>query len=196
MIRECFKTNSGIMFDADRLRGIGLDPDSLYPHVAPRPAPELLDKHASLRSKPQPTSTWTGSLFRSSRKIEIPLTPTSPESTCVHGYFGDLLEGTEEGEDLLDCLEPTYDQLELRKGWWILELLPLTFKVQLLNNEWKQWRGLNFGRPREVPEEAQKEQGIKVHRTVKMRMDAAPSPGSSKRYTPRVKFFVEPTWVD
>lgn len=142
MIRECFKTNSGIMFDADRLRGIGLDPDALYPNVAPRPQADLPDKHASLRSKPQSRSTWTASLFRSSRRLEIPSTPSTPESTCVHDrYYGDLLVGTEEGEDLLDCLEPAYDQLELRKGWWILELLPLTFKVQLLNNEWKEWRG-------------------------------------------------------
>jgi hypothetical protein len=37
MIRECFKTKSGIMFDCDSLRNIGLDPPSLFPHVTPRP---------------------------------------------------------------------------------------------------------------------------------------------------------------
>lgn len=42
MIRECFRTNSGIQFEADKLRAIaGIDPASLYPIVLPRPPPEL-----------------------------------------------------------------------------------------------------------------------------------------------------------
>ncbi|KAI0640162.1 hypothetical protein C8Q77DRAFT_114336 [Trametes polyzona] len=39
MIRECFKTNTGIRFHGELLKKIGLDPASLHPHVAARPPP-------------------------------------------------------------------------------------------------------------------------------------------------------------
>jgi len=39
MIRECFKTGTGIMFDAQGLKEVGLDPATLYPFVTPRPPP-------------------------------------------------------------------------------------------------------------------------------------------------------------
>ncbi|KAL1951077.1 hypothetical protein VTO73DRAFT_226 [Trametes versicolor] len=39
MIRECFKTNTGIRFHGELLRRIGLDPAALHPHVADRPSP-------------------------------------------------------------------------------------------------------------------------------------------------------------
>ena len=39
MVRECFKTKTGIMFDPSRLRRIGLDPATLYPEVLKRPDP-------------------------------------------------------------------------------------------------------------------------------------------------------------
>lgn len=48
MIRECFRTNTGIQFQADKLREIaGIDPDSLYPIVQPRPAPLEIPKELS-----------------------------------------------------------------------------------------------------------------------------------------------------
>ena len=43
---------------------------------------------------------------------------------------------TEEEEDLADALCPLYDQLDIAKGWWVLELLPLQQRYQKPNNEW------------------------------------------------------------
>jgi hypothetical protein len=37
---------------------------------------------------------------------------------------------SEEHEELLDALSPLYDQLDLSKAWWILEILPLRHLVQ------------------------------------------------------------------
>lgn len=37
MIRECFRTNTGIRFHAESLRSIGLDPATLHPQALPRP---------------------------------------------------------------------------------------------------------------------------------------------------------------
>lgn len=39
MVRECFRANTGIQFQAERVRDIGLDPASLYPIVKERPGP-------------------------------------------------------------------------------------------------------------------------------------------------------------
>lgn len=48
MIRECFRTNSGIQFEADKLRAIaGIDPASLYPIVLPRPPPLEIHKEVA-----------------------------------------------------------------------------------------------------------------------------------------------------
>ena len=43
---------------------------------------------------------------------------------------------SEEEEDLADALSPIYDQLSLRWGWWILELMPTQRRVQLEDNKW------------------------------------------------------------
>jgi hypothetical protein len=33
--------------------------------------------------------------------------------------------GSEEEEELHDALSPVYDQLKLKRWWWILEILPI-----------------------------------------------------------------------
>ena len=52
---------------------------------------------------------------------------------------------------------------------------------------------INVGRARRVNNQAAK--GIKVHRSVKMRMEAE-ARALGKKYVPKLKFEVEPTWVD
>ncbi|TFK63441.1 hypothetical protein BDN72DRAFT_826641 [Pluteus cervinus] len=39
MVRECFKAKTGIMFNVEGLRRLGMDPNRLYPEVKPRPKP-------------------------------------------------------------------------------------------------------------------------------------------------------------
>lgn len=48
---------------------------------------------------------------------------------------------------------------------------------------------MNLARPRVLPD--QKKHGIKVHRSVKMRMEAR-----GMKYKPKLKFDVDPEWVD
>ena len=50
-------------------------------------------------------------------------------------------EVSEEDEDLKDALSPIYDQLKLKRGWRILEILPVTFKHPHSDDEWvEHWR--------------------------------------------------------
>ncbi|KIP04937.1 hypothetical protein PHLGIDRAFT_75091 [Phlebiopsis gigantea 11061_1 CR5-6] len=113
-----------------------------------------------------------------------------PGTTVPDGGAGARL--SEEEEDLADALCPIYDQLALRRGWWALEVVPLRHRVQLEDDSWVSERTMNLGRGRVVPN--QRVQGVHVHRSVKMRMEADGLRGG--RYTPRAKFEVEPTWVD
>jgi len=39
MVRQCFLLRTGILFHKTMFKDIGLDPDTLYPDVLPRPAP-------------------------------------------------------------------------------------------------------------------------------------------------------------
>ncbi|PBK63020.1 hypothetical protein ARMSODRAFT_894919 [Armillaria solidipes] len=188
MIRECFKAETGIMFDSERLREIGLDPATLYPFVMPRPPAlsvgsamiptgrrkTLLLKRlvSKLRRHPLPVSD-EGQPFAQEVSIECP--PI----------------GTEEEEELRDALSLMYDQLKLSKSWWILELVPLEFRQQVENGKLVSRFGLNLGRPREIPNSSSR---VKVHRTVRMRMEASHE-HNRRKYKPKA-FFKNPIWID
>ncbi|KAJ7202267.1 hypothetical protein GGX14DRAFT_654041 [Mycena pura] len=174
MIRECFKTNSGIMFDCDGLRSIGLDPDSLYPFVKPRPpALPLGDR----RIKPIPP--------KSLRK--------APDDSKAAAAAAAKNPATEEELDREDALCPVYDQLRLAWFWWILEFLPLKQRYQRGDNEWMTYLGPNLGKGRFI--QKQRTNGVKVHRTVRTRLEALTMNGG--KYIPKAAFDLERTiWVD
>jgi len=88
---------------------------------------------------------------------------------------------TEEEHELLDALSPKYDQLVIKKTWWLGEILPMTHRYQRSNDEWAKSFGMNMGRGRVIPR--QKTQGAKLHRSVKIRMDAMFEEG--KKYVPK-----------
>ncbi|KAK0466044.1 uncharacterized protein EV420DRAFT_1474854 [Desarmillaria tabescens] len=101
----------------------------------------------------------------------------------------------EETEDLRDALSPMFDQLSLVPAWWILELLPAKVRYQKRDDTWGKTltpHSLNRGQPRHIPR--QDVQGVKVHRTVKLRMESEHVAGG--KYEPKAGWTVEPTWVD
>ena len=98
-----------------------------------------------------------------------------------------------EEEDLADAISPIYDQLSLAWFWWILEFFPIRIRYQHGDNSWANYLGWNLGRGRVIPK--QKTQGVKVHRSVKMRMEATYENGG--RYVPKASFDERyTTWVD
>ncbi|KAJ7726440.1 hypothetical protein DFH07DRAFT_237077 [Mycena maculata] len=178
MIRECFKTNSGIMFDCDGLRGIGLDPDGLYPHVLPRP-PALPVGNLRIQSIPSSKS-------QSAAQQEVALRNYAATEEAIR-------HTSEEELDLQDALCPIYDQLSLAWFWWILEILPIKQRYQKSDNTWATYIGMNMGNGRFIPK--QKTNGIRVHRSVKTRLDAETERG--QKYKPKAAFDLErTTWVD
>ncbi|KAJ7490759.1 hypothetical protein FB451DRAFT_1124330 [Mycena latifolia] len=181
MIRECFKTNSGIMFSSDGLRSLGLDPSTLYPHVVSRP-PALSVGTARIRpipSKKSQATVQTEDLSDFANVASLP--PVDP------------VDRTEEDHDLQDALSPVYDQLNLAWFWWILEFLPVRQRYQRSDNTWATFYGWNMAKGRFIP--GQKRLGVRVHRSVKTRLEAQTADGG--KYEPRAAFDLErTTWVD
>ena len=137
----------------------------------------LLKKGNRPRPKPRPTS-------------RLALGAESPSNTELEIGNHHL---TEEENELLDCLQPMYDQLSLRWFWWILEFWPMKQRFQRSEEEWSPAWGINMGEPRFIPR--QKTHGVKVHRSVKMRMEARFEDGT--KYIPRAFLDEENiTWVD
>ncbi|KAI0094239.1 hypothetical protein BDY19DRAFT_880415 [Irpex rosettiformis] len=172
MIRQCFLANTGIRFHSELLRNIGIDPDSLYPVVKPRPPPMYA----------------TPSDVRKEEK----------DNTKAASRAGTLNTLTEEEEDLEDALSPLYDQLLKKKWWWLLEMWPVRHRVQREDDSWKREITMNLGKGRNAVQQGRNE--ILVHRSVKIRMEAhASQVGGSqgKKYVPKASLEgVEPTWVD
>ncbi|KXN83389.1 hypothetical protein AN958_01526 [Leucoagaricus sp. SymC.cos] len=168
MVRECFKAGTGIMFHSEALREIGLDPSTLYPFVTPRPPLLSIDPE----------------------KHKI------PEVHAQHPEAPPPFLGSEEEEEFHDALSPAYDQLKIKKAWWILEILPLYLSYQRGDNEWVTRVGSNLARPRFIPKQITS--GIKVHRSVRLRMEAQyeNEKKKGKQYKPKAHFRVEPTWID
>lgn len=168
MIRECFKANSGILFHGSMFNEIGLDPATLYPHIIDRPAAVYGDAS------------------------DMDVEQLKPDATVIQCDPRGTFE-SEELEDLSDALCPVYDQLRIGLHWWILELIPQKRKYQKEDGTWAKDIGVNFGRGRPVPRCMQDAQ-VKIHRTVKIRMEANGLPGG--KYKPKAKFKVQPVWVD
>ncbi len=129
MVRECFKTKSGIIFKTETLREVGIDPNTLYPDVHSRPA-ALFDKVKSQVIE-TPTST---SLFESIRNLfqssEAKKKKAKAEEEKKKEPFI-----SEEEEELRDSLSPKFDQLKLVRFWWILEVLPVSMTYQKTSNK-------------------------------------------------------------
>ena len=116
MIRQCFILKTGILFHKNQFKNIGLDPDTLYPHVLPRPPPiEYTPDRVLPRFDPA-----------------INFAKNDKNTIVVDEPFKN-----EEEEDLLDVLTPMYDQLKLAKGWWVLECVPSTHRYQRHDDTWK-----------------------------------------------------------
>ena len=139
MIRECFKTKSGIKFESEKLRHIGLDPSTLLydenGDIPKRPPPAEVNS-AKIEKAPAPKKQ-PNILVRAWRGVKTFLGFGSPAEDTPHLDDGPPPPTTEEEEELKDALSPMYDQLELKWIWKVLEYLPLTTRYQDPKNEWK-----------------------------------------------------------
>ena len=134
MIRECFKVETGIVFDAHMLKNeVGLDIDSIpdVPELLPPEIPHLtradtaeLDAFSS-RQIPVVIISALGSPFlwvwdkltrlRSHNPSKVP--------PALKGLEPQESKG-EAREELEDAISPIYDQLEKYTHWKVMEWIP------------------------------------------------------------------------
>ncbi|KAF5321153.1 hypothetical protein D9619_001336 [Psilocybe cf. subviscida] len=199
MVRECFKAKTGILFNSVLLYDIGMCPSTLYPNVLERPTSLPIDDTCLIESppaKPIPIRLrsssvklqgWKKKLYGMLGK-EVKAPDPAPDHIPFLG---------EEEEELHDTLSPIYDQLKIAKAWWVLEYIPLPLRYQRGSDECVSHIRQNKGAPRIILMEEGKE--FKVHRTVKMRMEAQYEDEErrrkGKRYIPRPTFPVSPLYV-
>ena len=132
MIRQCFLANTGIQFYRETFKHIGLDPTTLFPFVTTRP-PAMETSASCVAEATASTYCPDPGLVTLNDQAQA-----SPTAACTFK--------SENHEELLDALSPLYDQLELSKAWWILEILPLRHLVQDRKEmSWKHyWRCVFF----------------------------------------------------
>ncbi|KAI0319543.1 hypothetical protein OF83DRAFT_1170095, partial [Amylostereum chailletii] len=126
MIRQCFLAGTGIQFHRSCFVKVGIHPDHLYPFVRPR--------QPALYASP---STVDRVVKQSKHELEPSNETLKDELEEDRALTPIVMEMTEEEEDLRDALSPIYDQLELSKGWWSLEVIPLKHRVQKDSLKWK-----------------------------------------------------------
>ncbi|KDQ53573.1 hypothetical protein JAAARDRAFT_61279 [Jaapia argillacea MUCL 33604] len=175
MVRECFRAKTGLIFDADLLlRRAGLDMASNLP---PRLSPGPSDSLQVISKQPSPCPSNCSAAITSPVKSEWTKLP-------------------EEVEELNDALSPIYDQLELRRVWWILEMTPIRHLVQkpikYANDPPKmKTKGFaNKGQGRIILRHVINSNGggeLHIHRSVKTRLEALDGNGQKETYVPRIQ---------
>jgi len=199
MIRECFRTNIGIIFDSHMLKHeVGLDIENIL-QPPPRLKPD--DIHIGKPEKPLRGSVlntiwtfisapfvWIWSKLRGLR------VQTSPNVVFTSEESRFISEG-EAREELQDALSPIYDQIPLHWYWRLMEWLPFIIKKQSAeidgsDNFWAYKFVWNRGAGRRVFHPVMR-RGMKVHRSVKTRLESLDKHGQQGSYLPKIRPFVK-----
>ncbi|KIY71582.1 hypothetical protein CYLTODRAFT_487175 [Cylindrobasidium torrendii FP15055 ss-10] len=184
MVRECFLARTGIMFDTERLRDIGLEPTTLSPFVTPRPPPLSTKGKSIISPEPEFKKSFTQKVADGVKGMFTrPDMSASMASSVMSASVDPFI--SEEEEELRDALQPKYDQLKHAKFWYLLEVIPMEFRRQIGDGSTESRFGINLCRPREVPHSSDKP--VEIHRSVKMRMEAMHATGNKKgkEYVPK-----------
>jgi hypothetical protein len=113
MIRECFKLETGILFEHNAFNFVGLDPSTL------------------LKTRPDPVTTFSGN----PPPLKRPWLTMGVDG--VNGRLDDENDFVnEEEEDLADALSDANDMLNISKSWWILEYVPQKIRFQKDDDSW------------------------------------------------------------
>lgn len=173
MVREVFKAKTGIVFNSLALARIGIDPNSLCPKVK--------DRRNAISAS---LSAGPSDFIQRMSKDQIGHDPF--EVLTQKETYEELLADSEEERDKRDALAPLNDSLQTSWGWWLLEKLPILHKRAKEGGEHTVWYRSNNGRGRKIPD-PEPNQKVKVHWTVKTRLDARYEDG--EKYVPFARNF-------
>ena len=115
MVRECFKSNTGILFYADKFQEIGLDPASVYRGDRPKTESLTPTEHFMIET-------------RDKDPLPIDYLELLEDPRCK-SLTKPIFSGEEE-EELQDTMSAIYDELEAHPSWNLVEYLPLPYRYQ------------------------------------------------------------------
>ncbi|KAG1742356.1 uncharacterized protein EDB91DRAFT_1336135 [Suillus paluster] len=167
MVEQVLLSQCGIVFDEAALERVGMPLSSLPISKTP-PATE----NPTGKSPPMTDTTVLSAATNDTLVEEEPLPapsspPTDPPTTP-----------SQPNPETCDALAPLFDELQLQKAWWLLEIIPLPFAWQDAHGKWhKKWK-FHMGKGRAIPY-----QHPKFHSSVKERMDYIPL-----NYKPRARY--------
>ncbi|KAG1766203.1 hypothetical protein EDD22DRAFT_1012012, partial [Suillus occidentalis] len=166
MVEQVILSKCGIIFDEEALERVGMPLSSFPISKTPPVTEDPTDKSHPIPDIPSLSAAPVDvvSPFAEAPLPTPSIPPTDPPTTP-------LLPNSQ----TCDALAPLFDELQLQKAWWLLEILPLPFRWQDALGKWHtKWR-LHLGKGRDIPY-----QHPNFHSSVKERMDYAPL-----KYTPR-----------
>ncbi|EIN14621.1 hypothetical protein PUNSTDRAFT_130247 [Punctularia strigosozonata HHB-11173 SS5] len=155
MIRECFRTDTGILFDASLREVLGLDIDRLRAgdmsepeRISPGSQDSLPTRPCAMTTPCSALTVWDTisyvmscvsflvfSLYawifcRPAPRINEGASVLLAREPCIHGTKQRLFEG-EAVEELHDALSPMYDQMNAMLLWRLMEWVPQKVKLDL-----------------------------------------------------------------
>ncbi|KAG5645630.1 hypothetical protein DXG03_005621 [Asterophora parasitica] len=175
MIKECLLTGSGVLFDLQYLKLIGINLGKLYKELEHKKLEGNLDIdldalgfHADLLADEGKGSTGpTTALLTPHKNVQHADTESSRRHGLAHRAVTRLRTGA-------DVMAEIFDQLVKVKWWWGIEVIPTLATYQQADGDWVRKRMRNFGQGRYIPFHDDK---INVHVSVKIRQELT-------KYTP------------
>ena len=194
MIRECFIANTDIQFDEDQLHDLGLNIRDLSSKSKDVKIDEIPDTDQIFPSNLSPAVSTTNAPINI---LDLLFQLFCWILRCIP-IFGKYLSPPAQTptttSSVTDILAQKYDQLSGQPIWWILEYVPTLRSRQKGDGSWFRFRWSvyysisrflltlflrrNYGQGRYLPYAGN---GVKVHRSVKSRMETYPG-----GYTPTV----------
>lgn len=168
MVEQVILSNCGIVLDEEALERVGM-PLSSFPISQTPPAEDSTGKSQPMTDCPG-LSAAPIDVVSPFSEAALPATsslPTDPPTTP-----------SPLNPQTCDALAPLFDELQLQKAWWLLEIIPLPFAWQDARGKWHKKWSLHLGKGRVIPY-----QHPNFHSSVKERMDYAPL-----KYKPRALY--------
>ncbi|KAG1906398.1 uncharacterized protein F5891DRAFT_1002156 [Suillus fuscotomentosus] len=167
MVEQVILSNCGIVFDEEALERVSMPLSSFPTSPTPPATEEPTGKSQLMMDNPRLSAVSIDVVSSFVETVPSPAPSSSPT--------GPPTTPSPSNPETCDALAPLFDQLQLQKAWWLLEILPLPCAWQDAHGKWhKRWR-FHLGKGRVIPY-----RHPKFHSSVEERMDYIPL-----KYKPR-----------
>ena len=128
MVEQVILSQCGILFDEEALERVGM-PLSSFPVPQTLPGSEDPSQPMKVKTDLSTAHDGVGSLLiEELTSLVVPSSYTANPPT---------VPSQQPNPETCDALAPMFDQLQLQKLWWILEIIPLPYTYQDARGKWR-----------------------------------------------------------